>query len=964
MKNEIWIWLLLLFVSVSAQAQQVINGKVSSAEDGKALAGVSLSVEGQKERTVSNADGTFKLTLAKGNTVIHVSHVGYQDKSVNLNNLSSNFLTIVLAVSTDRLKEVEIVNTGYQAIAKDRLTGSFDLVGRDKLESIVSTDIISRLADVTPGLIFNKKASNSNPISIRGQSTFSANTQPLIVLDNFPYDGDLANINPNDIESITVLKDAAAASIWGARAGNGVIIITSKKAKLNSSPVVSLNTNITVGEKDDLYYQPQISTADFIAVEQMLFAKGFYRTAELSLGKTALTPVVELLIANRDGKLSADNMNQQIENLKSIDVKRELDQYYNRKSVNQQVAFSLSGGGNRHAYHFSSSYDDNKSNLIGNDFNRLTLGLTNRLFFINNKLEVNFGFNYVQRINTQNNPGYNSLKMTANAALYPYAKLKDESGNLALVKNYQTSYLNSIRSNGLLDWSYRPLDELALADNSTTAKDYRLNAAVKYTILPSINAEVLYQFMEGQSVSNNLQGLTSYYTRDLINQYTQVNADGSLARPIPLGGIVDRSLQELNSHQLRSQLSWDKNWNNAHQLNAIAGAELRNLNSLGNSSRLYGYDQEHAASLPVDYVTLFKKYQNPGSTATILNNGQLSDKTDNYLSYYTNASYSYRLRYLVSASARLDQSNLFGVAANQKGTPLYSVGVGWQLSSEKWFTLAAIPFLKLRATYGYNGNIDKSISAYTTATYSDGATSVTRLPFASIENPPNPDLRWERVRIINYGLDFGLKSNWLSGSIEYFTKNSIDLIGTTPFAPSSGITNFRGNTANIKGKGLDVMLNMQILNNKLKWSSAVLTSYTKDRVAAFGSVGSLSTSFLNGFQNTNVGMQLYTLASYKWAGLDPQTGEPMAYLDGVITKDYTKIIANKSLDNLTIHGSSRPNWFGAFRNVISYQAITLMVNVNYRFGYYYHRPSVLYTSLLNGNGGHADYNLRWQKSGD
>ncbi len=111
-------------------------------------------------------------------------------------------------------------------------------------------------------------------------------------------------------------------------------------------------------------------------------------------------------------------------------------------------------------------------------------------------------------------------------------------------------------------------------------------------------------------------------------------------------------------------------------------------------------------------------------------------------------------------------------------------------------------------------------------------------------------------------------------------------------------------------------------------------------------------------------MQLYTLASYKWAGLDPQTGEPMAYLDGIATKDYTKIIANRSLDNLTIHGSSRPTWFGAFRNVISYQAITLMVNINYRLGYYYHRPSILYTGILNGNGGHADYNLRWQKPGD
>lgn len=954
---------MLLLCSISLlKAQENVVGRVIAADDEKPLAGASLKIG--EQRIMTDENGQFLIKLTRGNHVLHVSYLGYQEVSVAVTIPFSGTLIVSLSASSAELKEITIVNTGYQRLVKGKTTGSFDLVDHTKLNAVVSTNIIDRLADITPGLIFNRKAANPNSISIRGQSTIFANAQPLIVLDNFPYDGDLSNINPNDIESVTVLKDAAAASIWGSRAGNGVIVVTSKKAALNKPLQVNFNVNTTIGEKADLFYQPELTTSEFIGIEQELFAKGYYRNAELSAGKMPLTPVVELLIAKRDGKISTQELNKEIELLKKIDVRKELDELYNRGILNRQVALGIAGGGSHNGYRLTSSYDRNSSNLIGNSYSRFTLGLSNKIIAYRDKLELNVGFNMASGLTSERNLGYNALRMSTTSGLYPYAKLMDGATKLPIVKDYRRTYLNSLSGAGLLDWDYRPAEEVNSADKAIKITDYRINADVRYKLFHWLSASFQYQYLSSRNELNHLQPISSYYTRDLINQYTQIVADGSLLQAIPLGGILDQSLQQLSSHQIRSQVSFNKLLYQQHQIDGLIGAELKRVDAVGSTTRLYGYDSEHATSTPVDYLNVFKKYQNPNATVGIPYHDQRSELSDRYLSYYANLGYAYKSRYLFSASARLDQSNLFGVSANQKGVPLYALGLAWLASAEKWFGNNVVSSLKLRATYGYNGNIDKGMTAYTTASYDDGSSSLTRLPFATIENPPNPELRWERVRVINIGADFGVLVNRLTGSLEYYTKNSIDLIGNIPYAPSTGITKFRGNSAHIKGKGIDLTLTAKWLESKLAWHSSILLSHTSDKVISYGSASTIGTSFLNGFINPQPGMPLYTLASYRWAGLDPLTGEPLGYLNGNVSKDYSKIMSSSNLKNIVIHGSSRPTWYGAFRNVFTYQPITLIVNIGYRLGYYYHRPSVSYKSILAGNGGHADYNLRWQKPGD
>ncbi len=965
-KNILYIIMLLCVCSV-ASAQQIIRGRILSASDKAPLPGSSIKIKGNTSGTAADSAGNFVLHTQDLEIILQVSSLGYRSREVSIRLPAGFPLEIYLEENSSQLQEV-IVSTGYQEIPKERATGSFAKVDNELLNRRTSTDILSRLEDVVPGLVFNRNVSGrENNISIRGQSTIFANAQPLIVLDNFPYDGDISNINPNDIESVTVLKDAAAASLWGSKAANGVIVISSKRGSYKKAPKVSFHANNTLGDKPNLFYQSRMSSADFIEIEKMLFAKGYYQSAELSTNKTPLTPVIELLIAKRDGKILSAAADEKIEALKGQDVRNDFDRYMNRMSINRQVSLSISGGSDNQRYFASAGYDYNTLNSRGNDYGRLTLNAKNTWSLFRNKLELSTGIYFAQNNNTLNNPGIPSIRMSNAAALYPYARLADDSGKpLAIIHDYRRAFLQSAEQQGLLNWEYKPLEEMSTANNMLKITDYRVNGALRYKIITGLNADVLYQYGGGLLDGRNLQSQESYYTRNMINQLTYVNTDGSISRPLPLGGIYDRRNGSSVSQNLRSQLNYSRLFAKQHSINAIAGWEVKDLHGISNTYRLYGYDPDHVSSAKVDYVNYYKRYDNPFS-GTIMNNDSGSDQTDRFQSYYANAAYSFKQRYTLSASGRFDQSNLFGVRTNQKGVPLWSAGLAWDLSSENFYPFKCLPYLKIRATYGYNGNIDKALTAFTTAVYFNGSASSIGQPYAQITNPPNPELRWERVKIINLGVDFESRAGRVGGSIEYYRKKGLDLTGNIPYPPSSGISSFRGNNANTSGQGLDFTLNSRNFNREFKWLSNFLFSYVKDKVTNY-LVQSTSGKYLEGgygFSNYPLeGKPLYSIYSYSWAGLDPQTGDPMGYLDGAVSKDYAKILSAARPENLIYHGPARPTMFGALRNTFSYKNISISANVSYRLGYYFRNESIQYGTLLSGQVDHGDYSLRWQKPGD
>lgn len=964
---------------------KTITGKVISASNNSPVQGATLLLQSQKITVYTNVEGLFTITLTTSGDNLIITHVGFLRQEIGVSKNTSSPLIITLKDSTFQLDEV-VVNTGYQNIPKERATGSFVFIDNKLLNRRVSTNILDRLEGVTSGLVFNAGQLNNASrmdneklgISIRGRNTLDANVSadPLIVLDNFPYEGDINNINPNDIESITILKDAAAASIWGARAGNGVIVITRKKGAIRTPLQIQINSSITLGAKPDLYYSPYfLNSPAFIEAERYLFERGYFDNALTSEYMPPITPAVDLFSKVRRGLLSKEDASTQLNLLKEIDVRKEFLKYIYRNSTSLQESVSLSGGSEKTTYSFSAGYDDKFQNLVADKYNRISLSSFNT-FRPTKQLEIRAGIIYAKAENVFNTSAESFGNLYTGGSygtVYPYAKFCDETGtSLAIVRDYSALLVDSLSNKGYQDWSYRPLDEIKIADKSNKTADLIFNGEISYRFLSNVKGSVQFQYEQQRSDTRSYYSPDSYYARDMINKYATIDAaTGIFTYPVPLGGILSNYSSILSSYNLRGQLDYSKAFNAGQNINAIAGIEMRqmNLNSMGYG--LYGYDDESGTGISnIDFSSYH--FITPASYGTIpALNTSVSGNTNRFLSMFANASYSLRSKYILSLSARQDGANIFGVRTNDQFAPFWSAGVAWNISNEKFYKISGLSLLKVRVTYGYNGNVYNG-SAYLTATRSNNY--YTGAQTAIIKSPPNQELRWEKIRNINFGIDFSALGNSIDGTIEIYGKRGTDLIENAPLPPSTGFTSFKGNAAETITQGLDISLNTLNINKRYRWSTTFLFSLIKDKVIKFdnrylpgnlvgnNSIGTIEYTGLIGIP----GKPLYGLYSYKWGGLDSENGDPIGYFNGIPSKDYLSIIRNTPIDSLVYKGSSRPTIFGSIRNSIEWKNFNVSINILYKGGYFFRTPttSLNYPDVIKGNTMNKDFVDRWQNQGD
>jgi TonB-dependent SusC/RagA subfamily outer membrane receptor len=571
MKRYIYLTLLLC-LAIHGHAQDIHTLTVLDRIDQSPLPGALVRVAGG-QTVVTDDSGSCKLRLINGTYEVNIHYLGYLPKKLTITVPLKGNQHILLQRQHNTLSEVNI-STGYQQVSKERLTGAVSTVGQELLNRTVSTNILDRIRDIVPGLTFNNNLSSGddNTISIRGRSTLFANAQPLIIVDNFPYEGDLSLINPYDVESVTVLKDAAAASIWGARASNGVIVITTKKGRFNQAATVSLSSNVTVGQKPDLFYTPRMSSADFIDIEKQLFTQGYYTDAENSVNKVSLTPVVELLIAKRAGTIDPVEADRMVEALKNQDVRNDFNRYLYQNSVNQQHAVNVNGGSEAQRYFVSLGYDRNAQDLRGNSFERLSLNADHTYRFLKNRMELSSSIYHSSTTTSIPNPGTASITGST-PFLYPYAKLADEQGQPLPIDRLRPSFVKASAEKGLLDWTYYPLNELHATSNASNTNAYRISTGLKYKILEGLQAQVLYQYQRSVVSRENLRSMDSYFTRDLINRFTEISSTGVVTRNIPLGEITDQTQEMTYSHNLRAQADFRKDWGE-HGIDLLTGYEI------------------------------------------------------------------------------------------------------------------------------------------------------------------------------------------------------------------------------------------------------------------------------------------------------------------------------------------------------------------------------------------------------
>ncbi|WP_313158662.1 SusC/RagA family TonB-linked outer membrane protein [Sphingobacterium multivorum] len=960
---KITLILVLLLSIIQVQGQQVITGTIRNNVTNLPIENASVSQSSLKSQTKTDKNGHFIIKVNSKNDSLMISHVGF--KSLRIADVKNN--AVYFLIPTENiLQEVE-VSTGFQKVPKERATGSFTFINRDLLGRKISSNILTKLEGVTNSLSFDRRSvrNSDDPPSlrVRGLSTMYANTQPLIILDNFPYEGDIQSINPNDIENVTILKDAAAASIWGARAANGVIVITTRNRNGTASNNVSFTSAFSIQDRPDLHYSKSwLASKDFLELEDTFFDRGFYNSVEKNANMNILSPYVQDRIDLRNGKITKEDLEKFREKFSQNDLLKDANDYLYQKGSFQQYAIALDGRYAEGNYYLSLGYDKNNKDIKGNGSDRYTLNLRNQ-YKISRILDITAQLLISDLKNRNNGLGMLGL----GTKLYPYARLKDELGNnLDIERDFRTSYKIQQESLGLLDWRFRPLDEPSLRDITNSLTQYQLNLATIFHIIHGIDLDIKGQYGQTYGKDHTYYSKDSYYTRDMINRYTQPNGE----RPIPIGGINYGSNSKEQFYSIRPQLNINKQINGNDQLNVLLGSEIRQVKSRSGSNTLYGYDPEiNIGQSNLDFSSRFN-IRPRGSQYIPAPDNYIHETIDRYLSYFGNISYNHHNKYIISLSSRWDASNLFGVLTNQRGVPLWSVGASWLLSDEKFYPFKGMPYLRLRTTYGINGNIDKTVTAFPTMRI--GTDSENGFPFGTITNPGNPLLRWEKVALTNFGIDFKTKGNRITGSLEYYSKYCKDLFGFTTIDPtlyfSSAVTGmYRVNYADMKASGIDIeVTSTNIISTVFNWQTDFLFSKVKNKVTNYLPDGRVSTdAYVRGnFTAPIENRPLDILFSYPDYKLDPTTGDPIVTIDGNDTKNYADFRNKLTVSDLKYHGQSTPTIFGSIRNTFTFREFTLGFNVQYKLGYYFRRPTMNYYNFLNSMSGHQDFLLRWTKPGD
>jgi len=964
-------------VSNSAKRNNTENKKIDVQgqvvnENGEPVANVSVMIRGTDISTLTDKEGTFSFSSIEDNAILIFTHVGMETLEVEVGGRTELLVTLKKKVTT--LDDVTVtISTGYQSIAKERATGAFVHVNNELLNhQQTSANILDRIRGVAGGVSFDQNritAQKKLNLNIRGVSSINGPIDPVIVLDNFIYEGDLNNINPNDIESITVLKDAAAASIWGARASNGVIVLTTKKGRFNQKFGININANHVITDIPDLYSLPQLSTSDFIDVEEYLFNKNFRLDDTADINMPPLTPVYEILLKRKNGLISDDEAKSQIDALRSIDSREEYYKYFYRKGYLQQYSINLSGGNRYSAWYISGSYNRNTSNL-GANYNKGNIKIDN-LFRPLKNLQLNLGIYYTNsRSIFDGAPAYNTI-MYGNKFV-PYLRLKDQNGNpVAIDHLYRSIYTDTAGNGKLLDWKYYPVEDYKHDVRKLDLQEMIATVSANYQLLKGLKIDLTYQYHKQWSESQRHANTNSFAVRNLINEFTIIphGTNKPNVYQIPVGDILENEHSYTYSQNTRLQVNYENSWGD-HGLSAIVGAEAREVRSSGNSSTIYGYIEDPLSFGSVDFFTPKVTYVR-GSSRTIPGAPRISaTSVHRFVSIYANAGYTYRERYIATFSARRDASNVFGLSTNDKWNPLWSFGGSWVVSKEKFYRSNLLPQLKVRATLGVGGNVDVRRTPLPIS--SSRSNSTTNFPVRRISSLNNPSLKWEKTKQLNIGIDFTTKGHVVSGSIEYYVKKGSDLYGDAPYDYTAwGERNYiTRNVANMRGEGIDIAIKSMNIKRQLKWNTSLLFNYNWNRTTAYYSTeATMLYTFIGRSDITNpvVGKPLYGIVAYKWGGLD-NNGNPQGFLDGHLSTDYDAIIAESSSEetegDIVFVGSSVPTYFGSIINEVSWKGFSLVFNISYKFGYYFQRPSLSYGELYNFGVGHPEFTNRWQQPGD
>lgn len=849
---------------------------------GNPLTGAVVRVRGTNKGTITDVNGYYSVDAKKGD-LLSFSLLGYQPRTAEVGD--NDVIRIVLHAASSTLGEV-VISTGYQYIRKEQSTGATSTITTKDYESRISTDILQGLQNRLPGILINNDITyQNNPLfQIRGIATITANSNPLIVVDGFPTELPLSAINPNEIKSITLLKDAAAAAIYGVRASNGVIIIE-RKHGTPGKPNFEFRTTIGITGKENYNKYRYGPGSIVINYDRLTFDDGIdmedYANMSLS-GVYQFTPDMDIIFQKAIGKMTQDQMVSKLNQLAAYNNASDYSKFFTRTALTQQYDLNMSGGNDRASYYISANYLGNKFAKVKNTENNIMVSARGT-YKISDRLNADFNMDYSE--NT-----VNSVPVPDFGQFYPYERFQDADGNP--LATFQGSYTNPHFNQMMLDKKmgfednmYYPLDEINHVTDTKKSFYNKIYGNLTYRFSPSLNFRIGGIYERSISTDKHYADEKSAEARQLVNEYIEISPDdpNTAIFNIPKGGVLKTNDLSMNSFTVRGQFNFDNTFNDKHEVSLMAGGEIRKLVNSGHLSSGFGYSDQTLIQQPVDLNKILTGYwysdyyvNSTFNSFSDLFNESYTD--DRFLSLYGNGIYTFDKRYSLSGSLRIDQANLFGTDPKFRYKPLWSIGFAWNAKNE--FFLKNVDFVsaaKLRLAYGFNGNLSKNSIPRIVGQYSINIRTIPSSTAISLLSLQNNSLRWEQTRNTNIGIDLTFL-NRINLTLDYYRKEGIDLLGNTLIDPTRGSIKAVINNASVSNKGIELNLNadwIQHPRRRFNWNSGLVISRNVNKVISlYQNIANDSRDYVDA--DYLVGYPINPVFSYRYAGLD-SSGNPLVY---------------------------------------------------------------------------------------
>ena len=868
------------------------------------MPGVTVSVKNTNVATTTAADGSFSIS-APANSMLVFSYVGYQ----NIERTTSSNMNVSLSQGTNSLTEVIVV--GYGTKIKKDLTGNIARVRGEEVAGLPVPNFTQALQGRAAGVFVeanNGKVGEGVKVRIRGAGSLGASNEPLYVVDGVPLNSDelsgnqLADINFNDIETFDILKDAAAATIYGSRAANGVVLITTKKGRAGRT---NLSVNMQYGFNKPTHLRGFLNSGEYVDLIK-----------EAAINSDRIDGVDPTIPAQYpgswlefvEGRLTRYSGHSDWRKLETNTNWEKLA--FNDDADTKMVDVTASGGNDKTRFYISGGFNDQDGILILNNFQRISSRI-NLDHDASDRVKLGFNLSVSRTVGNRNNLDNAFQTPMQLVALAPITPPKDLNGNY--YDRPVTTYYN-----GLIE-----LD----------------NSIYKSTTFRNIgNVFLNYKLIKGLY-------FRSEFGADIQTQNDELFRGSRTFTGLSTNGYGSSEWYRNTTFNTNNYFNYLTTIKEKHDIDATLGMSYQKFSS--DYTRVTGED------FPVDALQKL-------ASAGRITGGSSSLTESNLVSYFARANYKFNNRYLLSLSGRIDGSSRFGVDSRYGFFP--AVSAGWILSEENFLSSSnLISFLKLRGSYGLNGNWEgfgnfAHLGLYGASKYNNQSGLVpTQLA--------NPDLKFEKNKQLDIGVDFGLWTNRLTGEIDYYERNTNDLIYSVPVPGTSGFSTRTVNVGSMQNKGVELVLNsVNVRGSNFNWSTSFNISKNSNQITKLdGDQDSIPGNDGRYLNSLIVGESIGIFYGPQFVGADPANGDALYYLqDGKsTTNDYNKA------GNFIV-GNPNPDWIGGLGNTFSYKGIELNVLLQGVFG----------NQIMNGGGGFMSASFdwfdnqtreqldRWQKPGD